>query len=82
MSRQNIVILLLFVASLAIWRWFDSSASDDADARHAIFQPNYTTRDLVTRRYDASGHLKEELHAGKTMIAVHTLVLRPRITVE
>lgn len=64
MSRQNIVILLLFVASLAIWRWFDSNASDDADARNAIFQPNYTTRDLVTRRYDASGHLKEELHAS------------------
>lgn len=63
MSRQNIVILLLFVTSLAIWRWFDNLNNDNSDARGAIFQPTYTTRDLVTRHYDDKGQLKEELRA-------------------
>ena len=63
MSRQNIVILLLFVTSLAIWRWFDNLNNDSKDARSAIFQPTYTTRDLVTRHYDDKGQLKEELRA-------------------
>jgi Uncharacterized protein conserved in bacteria len=63
MSRQNIVILLLFVTSLAIWRWFDNQGTDNNDARNTIFQPTYTTRDLVTRHYDDKGQLKEELRA-------------------
>lgn len=63
MSRQNIVILLLFVASLAIWRWFDSSVADGNDLHRMNIQPNYTAQDLVTRHYDASGQLKEELRA-------------------
>ncbi len=63
MSRQNIVILLLFVTSLAIWRWYDSGSNDTSDARNTVFQPNYTTRDLTTRHYDAQGQLKEELRS-------------------
>lgn len=63
MSRQNIVILLLFVTSMATWRWFDNLNNDSSEARSPIFQPTYTTRDLITRHYDDRGQLKEELRS-------------------
>lgn len=63
MNRQNLGILLLFICSLVLWRWFDPSQDELDGHTRAIFQPNFTARQLTTLHYDQQGQLKQRLQA-------------------
>lgn len=63
MSRQNLGILLLFICSLVLWRWFYQSQDEQENHAQAIFQPNFTARGLTTIHYDSAGQLKERLES-------------------
>lgn len=63
MSRQNMGMLLLFICSLVLWRWFDQAQEQQVDHARAIFQPNFTAHQLVTMHYDGKGQLKERLES-------------------
>ena len=63
MNRQTVGMLLLSVCSLLLWRWFDQSQDDQTSQARAIFQPNFTARQLTTMHYDSKGQLKERLES-------------------
>lgn len=64
MSKQNWLIGLVFLLALSLWRWYAQPQDTQSSNVNAIYQPNFTARNLHTLNYDAQGRLKRELAAS------------------
>ena len=81
MSKQNLLILTLFLAAVGLWRWFDDG-DVQPEENGGLYQPAFIATQLTTRHYAADGALKQTLTTEK---AEHynqldmTELTRPRI---
>ncbi len=74
MSRQNLAILVLFIVSLASWRYFQSS--DIEVFSPSSTDPEFTATKLKSVNYNPLGEIDYKIYAGKMVHFKERLVTK------